>query len=52
MTTIIDISARQILDSRGNPTVEVEVDDRGHWGLPLAHSWPQAAALSPALARW
>ena len=25
MTTIIDVSARQILDSRGNPTVEVEV---------------------------
>ena len=26
MTTIIDVVARQILDSRGNPTVEVEVD--------------------------
>ena len=26
MTTIIDIVARQILDSRGNPTVEVEVE--------------------------
>src|SRR5690554_6091862 len=25
MTTIIDIYAREILDSRGNPTVEVEV---------------------------
>ena len=25
MTTIIDITAREILDSRGNPTVEVEV---------------------------
>ena len=25
MTTIIDIHAREILDSRGNPTVEVEV---------------------------
>ncbi len=25
MTTIIDVTARQILDSRGNPTVEVEV---------------------------
>ncbi|MFQ6047588.1 MAG: phosphopyruvate hydratase, partial [Gemmatimonadales bacterium] len=25
MTTIIDISAREILDSRGNPTVEAEV---------------------------
>jgi enolase len=25
MTTIIDIYGREILDSRGNPTVEVEV---------------------------
>ncbi|MEL6746040.1 MAG: phosphopyruvate hydratase, partial [Pseudomonadota bacterium] len=25
MTTIVDIHAREILDSRGNPTVEVEV---------------------------
>lgn len=26
MTTIIDISAREILDSRGNPTIEVDVE--------------------------
>ncbi len=26
MTTIIDVIARQILDSRGNPTIEVEVE--------------------------
>jgi enolase len=26
MTTIIDVQARQILDSRGNPTVEVDVE--------------------------
>ena len=25
MTEIVNINARQILDSRGNPTVEVEV---------------------------
>ena len=25
MTAIVDIHARQILDSRGNPTVEVEI---------------------------
>ena len=25
MTTIVDIVGREILDSRGNPTVEVEV---------------------------
>ena len=26
MTTIVDVYAREILDSRGNPTVEVEVE--------------------------
>ena len=26
MTTIVDIRARQIIDSRGNPTVEVDVE--------------------------
>ena len=25
MTTIIDVFAREILDSRGNPTIEVDV---------------------------
>ena len=25
LTTIIDVKAREILDSRGNPTVEVDV---------------------------
>ena len=29
MTAIIDIIGREILDSRGNPTVEVDVDPRG-----------------------
>ena len=29
MTAIIDIFAREILDSRGNPTVEVDVMDTG-----------------------
>ena len=29
MTTIIDVYAREILDSRGNPTVEVEVELEG-----------------------
>lgn len=33
MTTIVDVSAREILDSRGNPTVEVEVTlDGGFMG--------------------
>ena len=26
MTTIVDIIGREILDSRGNPTIEVEVE--------------------------
>ncbi len=32
MSTIIDVHARQILDSRGNPTVEVEVFTEGSVG--------------------
>lgn len=33
MTYIVDVAGRQILDSRGNPTVEVEVElDSGSWG--------------------
>ena len=29
MTTIVDVHGRQIIDSRGNPTVEVEVELSG-----------------------
>ena len=33
MSTIVDVHARQILDSRGNPTVEVEVTtEDGYFG--------------------
>ncbi|HAQ46596.1 MAG TPA: enolase, partial [Rhodobacter sp.] len=33
MSTIIDIHAREILDSRGNPTIEVDVTlERGAFG--------------------
>ncbi|MCC8193333.1 MAG: phosphopyruvate hydratase, partial [Deltaproteobacteria bacterium] len=33
MSTIVSVHAREILDSRGNPTVEVEVGlDSGHYG--------------------
>jgi enolase len=33
MTTIVDVYAREILDSRGNPTVEVDVHtESGAWG--------------------
>ena len=38
MGTIIDIHAREILDSRGNPTVEVDVTlEDGTLGLSLIH---------------
>ena len=41
MTAIIDITAREILDSRGNPTVEVDVtlEDGtvGRAAVPLGH---------------
>ena len=38
MTTIIDIQAREILDSRGNPTVEADVIlESGAMGLSLIH---------------
>jgi enolase len=41
MTTIIDIHAREILDSRGNPTVEVDViledGTMGRAQFPRAH---------------
>ena len=30
MTAIIDLHGRRIIDSRGNPTVEVEVDGALH----------------------
>src|ERR1700691_6529546 len=42
MTAIIDIIGRQILDSRGNPTVEVDVvladGSRGRAGVPSGTS--------------
>ena len=37
MTEIVDIIAREILDSRGNPTVEVDVTlDDGSFGRAAA----------------
>lgn len=39
MSTIIDIRAREILDSRGNPTVEVEVlTEEGYFGMAAVPS--------------
>ncbi len=40
-TTIEEVIAREILDSRGNPTVEVEVTLMdGSWGARLCHPVP------------
>ena len=42
MTAIADIRAREILDSRGNPTVEVEVTlDSGTMGRAACRLAPQ-----------
>src|SRR5659263_671144 len=35
MSMIIDLLARQILDSRGNPTIEVEVELAGAYMMPV-----------------
>ena len=49
MTEIVDISAREILDSRGNPTVEVEVytaaGSMGRAAVPSGASTGQHEAL-------
>ncbi|MDI6791305.1 MAG: phosphopyruvate hydratase [bacterium] len=45
MTTIVDIYAREILDSRGNPTVEVEVElEEGDVGLAAVPSGASTGA--------
>jgi enolase len=49
MTAIADVHARQILDSRGNPTVEVEIvlesGARGHAAVPSGASTGQFEAV-------
>ena len=49
MSTIVDIHARQILDSRGNPTIEVDVTlEGGAFGraaVPSGASTGQREAL-------
>ncbi len=46
LTTIIDIHAREVLDSRGNPTVEVEVHlDGGGFGRAIVPSGASTGAL-------
>ena len=48
MSLIIDVFARQILDSRGNPTVEVEVvTEDGAFGRASVPSGAYSASLVP-----
>jgi enolase len=45
LTTIIDVRAREILDSRGNPTVEVDVLlDDGSFGQAAVPSGASTGA--------
>ena len=50
MTEIIDVTAREILDSRGNPTVEVEImlgcGATGRLSILLEAAWPPRRCLS------
>ena len=46
MSEIIDVAGREILDSRGNPTVEVEVElDSGAWGRAAVPSGASTGAF-------
>src|SRR5512143_3245813 len=46
MTAIVDITGREILDSRGNPTVEVEVTlDDGSFGRAAVPSGASTGAF-------
>ena len=51
MTEIVDITAREILDSRGNPTVEVDVESTRMHALKLAITLLRIVglALTPTL---
>lgn len=40
MPIIVDVYAREVLDSRGNPTVEVEVTtESGAYGRAMISKW-------------
>ena len=57
MAKIIDIKAREVLDSRGNPTIEADVTLEGGFLVPLVHRvallpvpvklWNCVTAISP-----
>ena len=51
MTAIIDIAAREILDSRGNPTVEVDVTlEDGSTGRAATSMGPYPSPMLEPLA--
>ena len=54
MSTIIDVTGRQVFDSRGNPTVEVDVGlDDGSFGRAMVPSGANAIALHrPSRSAW
>jgi enolase len=53
MSTIIDIAAREILDSRGNPTVEADVTlASGQMGRDAVPSGASTGERGPRAARW
>ena len=51
MSTIADIHGRQILDSRGNPTVEVEVTLIDAGGQTRTYGWVARKLGRPGAAR-
>ena len=44
---IVDVLGREILDSRGNPTVEVEVYRTAPWAAPPCPPAPPPASMRP-----
>ena len=49
MTVIVDVTAREILDSRGNPTVEVEVElESAAWAAPRCRRARPPARTRPS----
>ena len=52
MTAIIDIHGREILDSRGNPTVEVDVTlENGAFGRAAVPSGASTGTYEPGFGR-
>ena len=45
MSTIVSVNAREVLDSRGNPTVEVEVHTKKHTAIGIAPSGASTGSM-------